>query len=59
MTCETKLTGTHSFLGDMNWSIVIYGTALLFAIGYYIVKARHEYEGPVNNVKWQARDDSS
>ncbi len=41
----------------MNWGILIYGVAVLFATGYYLVKGRHEYEGPVNYVRWQTQRD--
>ena len=34
-----------------NWSVVIYGAVLLFAIVYYAVVGRHEYDGPVVLVK--------
>ena len=39
---------------SMNWAIVIYGAVVLFACGYYVVRGRHEYDGPVHYVKWQA-----
>lgn len=42
----------------MNWGIMIYGVAVLFAIGYYVVKGRHEYEGPVHYVRWQTQRDA-
>ena len=41
------------YLAKMNWGILIYGVSLLFAAGYYFVKGRHEYDGPVNYVRWQ------
>lgn len=34
-------------LESMNWSVLIYGTVLVFSIFYYIVFARHVYTGPV------------
>ena len=37
---------------------MIYGVAVLFAIGYYVVKGRHEYEGPVHYVRWQTQRDA-
>jgi hypothetical protein len=43
---------------DMNWGILIYGVAVLFASGYYFVKGRHEYEGPVHYVRWQTKHDA-
>ena len=42
---------------EMNWGILIYGVAVLFAIGYYVVRGRHEYEGPVHYVRWQTQHD--
>ena len=41
----------------MNLGILIYGVAVLFATGYYFVKGRHEYEGPVHYVRWQTKHD--
>ncbi|KAK3679100.1 hypothetical protein LTR37_021446 [Vermiconidia calcicola] len=38
-------------LADMNWAIVIYGAAILFAFSWYLAKGRHEYEGPVTYVR--------
>ena len=35
---------------SMNWGILIYGVAVLFAIGYYFFIARHVYEGPVSKI---------
>ena len=34
-----------------NWSVVIYGAVLIFAVGYYYVHGRHVYDGPVVSVK--------
>jgi choline transport protein len=42
---------------SMNWGILIYGVAVLFALGYYLVKGRHEYQGPVHYVRWQTQHD--
>lgn len=42
----------------MNWGILIYGVAVLFAAGYYFVKGRHEYQGPVHYVRWQTQPDA-
>jgi len=37
--------------GGMNWSVVIYGfVVVLFSI-YFVVKARHQYAGPVEYVR--------
>ena len=32
---------------NMNWSVLVFGTAILFSIVYYIVWARKMYSGPV------------
>ena len=37
----------------MNWAILIYGVVILFAWGYYLVRGRYEYKGPVHYVRWQ------
>ena len=42
---------------SMNWGILLYGAAVLFAIGYYFAKGKYEYEGPVKYVKWQTQHD--
>ena len=44
-------------VASMNWAILIYGVAVLFAVGYYLVKGRHEYDGPVHYVRWQTKQD--
>lgn len=36
---------------NMNWSSTMFGGVLIFAMIYYFVKARHEYDGPVALVK--------
>jgi hypothetical protein len=36
---------------------LIYGAAMLFAVGYYFARGRKEYEGPVNYVRWQSTND--
>ena len=36
---------------NLNWSSVIFCAVLLIATVYYVVKARHEYTGPVVQVK--------
>lgn len=35
----------------MNWNILIYGFTVLFAIGFFFVKGRYTYIGPVNLVR--------
>lgn len=42
---------------DMNWAVLIYGAALLFAATYYFFKGRKTYEGPVHYVRWQGQQD--
>ena len=37
----------------MNWNILIYGFVISFAMGYFFVKGRHVYLGPVVHVKVQ------
>lgn len=44
----------HPDAADMNWGSLIYGVAALSAALYYYLKARHEYEGPVCQIKRQA-----
>ena len=34
-------------LETMNWSSLIYGSVVIFSIGYYVLFGRHVYEGPV------------
>ena len=41
----------------MNWGILIYGVAVIFATSYYLIRGRHEYEGPVHYVRWQTKQD--
>ncbi|KAJ9652941.1 hypothetical protein H2198_007850 [Neophaeococcomyces mojaviensis] len=36
---------------NMNWSSVMFCGTLIIAMIYYVVKARHEYTGPVMHVK--------
>lgn len=35
----------------MNWASVIFCGVLLIAVVYYLVKGRHEYDGPVALIK--------
>ena len=35
----------------MNWTILIYGSAVIFALVYYAVRARHKWVGPVTYVR--------
>lgn len=36
---------------NLNWSSVAFSCVLLAALIYYVIKARHEYVGPVMRVK--------
>jgi choline transport protein len=38
-------------LEEMNWSILIFGTVILFSLAYFYVKGRHVYVGPVEYVR--------
>lgn len=38
-------------LEEMNWSILIYGVVVLFALAYFFVKGRRVYVGPVEYVR--------
>lgn len=49
----------HPGPASMNWAILIYGVAVIFAGLYYLFKGRYEYEGPVHYVRWQARRNTS
>ena len=42
----TPVDPTH-----MNWSVLLYGIVVIFALVYYFVYGRHVYEGPVVLVK--------
>lgn len=35
----------------MNWSVVIYGAVVMFAVVYYHAAGRYVYDGPVVLVK--------
>lgn len=35
----------------MNWNVLIYGSAIIFAVGFYFARGKHVYEGPVVVVK--------
>ena len=37
--------------GTFNWSVVIYGVVVVFAVVFYWVKGRHGYAGPVVLIK--------
>ncbi|KAK0666599.1 putative amino-acid permease [Cercophora samala] len=38
----------------MNWNILVYGTVVFFSVGYYIVRGRFRYAGPVEYVRKSA-----
>lgn len=44
-------TANHPAPVDMNWSIVVFGFVVLFAIFQYIVHGRRIYEAPVTQVR--------
>ena len=35
----------------MNWACVVYSGVLLLALVYYLLRARHKYDGPVEYVR--------
>ena len=41
----------HPSAAAMNWSILIYGVIMIFALLHYIISARHVYDGPVEYVR--------
>lgn len=41
----------HPDAEHMNWNVVIYCSAIAFAVGYYHVEGKKEYVGPVALVK--------
>tara|TARA_R110002003_G_scaffold2013_2_gene23863 strand:+ start:1561 stop:1992 length:432 start_codon:yes stop_codon:yes gene_type:complete len=41
----------HPTVADMNWASLGYGTVIIFALVYYVVRARHVYRGPVEYVR--------
>lgn len=42
---------TPVVLSTMNWNVLIYCSAIIFAVGFYFVRGRHVYAGPVSIVK--------
>lgn len=44
-------TAPSPALASMNWSVVIYGAVVVLFTGYYFVKGRTTYNGPVMYVK--------
>ena len=43
--------GNHPTAKQMNWNVVIYFSAIIFAVVYYHVKGKRVYVGPVTLVK--------
>jgi choline transport protein len=41
----------HPTPESMNWTILIYGSAIIFSLAYYYIYARHKYVGPVTYVR--------
>jgi amino acid transporter len=37
--------------GAMNWGCLLYGSVVIFATGYYLVRGRDEYSPPVYRVR--------
>ncbi|KXT18960.1 hypothetical protein AC579_8709 [Pseudocercospora musae] len=35
----------------MNWAVLVYGAVIIFALAYYLIHGRHEYDGPVEYVR--------
>ncbi|KAI0850494.1 amino acid transporter [Daldinia vernicosa] len=33
--------------GEVNWSVLVYGTVILFSVIWYVLKARRHFKGPV------------
>lgn len=36
---------------NMNWPSTMFGGIIIFALIYYVARARHQYDGPVLQVK--------
>ncbi|KAI0835920.1 amino acid transporter [Hypoxylon sp. FL0890] len=35
---------------ELNWSVVVYGSVIVFSIVWYVVRARHYFKGPIKEV---------
>lgn len=35
---------------ELNWSVVVYGSVLVFSIVWYVARARHYFKGPIKEV---------
>lgn len=43
--------GPRPTAAGMNWSILMFGSTIIFSILYYLVRGRHVYAGPVAYVR--------
>nr|OQO19071.1 hypothetical protein B0A51_14967 [Rachicladosporium sp. CCFEE 5018] len=41
----------HPEPAGMNWACLMFGVVILFAFGWYAVRARHEYDGPMEYMR--------
>jgi hypothetical protein len=41
----------HPNAAGMNWTILIYGSTIIFSLAYYYLYARYKYVGPVTYVR--------
>lgn len=46
--------GPNPTPASMNWSILMFGSTVVFSLAYYYVKGRHAYAGPVAYVRKSA-----
>ncbi len=44
-------TGPKPNAAGMNWSVLMFGSTIVFSIAYYVFKGRHVYAGPVAYVR--------
>ncbi|RYP14807.1 hypothetical protein DL765_006108 [Monosporascus sp. GIB2] len=49
--CSFFPMGPNPIPADMNWSILMFGSTVVFSVVYYHVKGRHVYAGPVVYVR--------
>ncbi|RYO81007.1 hypothetical protein DL762_007356 [Monosporascus cannonballus] len=49
--CSFFPMGPNPIPADMNWSILMFGSSVVFSVVYYHVKGRHIYVGPVAYVR--------
>ncbi|KAK3354046.1 amino acid/polyamine transporter I [Lasiosphaeria hispida] len=38
----------------MNWNILVYGVVVVFSVGYYFLRGRYQYAGPVTYIRKSA-----